>query len=159
MLPAGILLIIGIASLILEFFVPSFGLIGAIGGAGIIGSIILAFRVSSTAGTVFLITSLILVPALMMIFFRLFPKTFFGKKLILGKSFRQEDGFTSSAGKYSELEGKRGEVLTDLRPVGTVLIDQNKYQAVTAGEYIPKGKMITVKKTEGSKIIVTEADI
>ena len=151
-----ILAVIGLASILLEFFIPAFGLIGAIGAGSIIAGIVLAFKVSSTAGSVLLISSLILIPVLMMIFFRLFPKTFIGKKLILHRVFNREDGFESSQADYSGLKGKTGTVASDLRPSGTIIVDNTKYNAVSSGEYIEKSKVITVIKTEGSKITVAE---
>jgi len=157
MLIASGLLIIGIAVILLEFFIPSFGLIGVIGIASIIGSIVLAFRTSSLAGSIFLIAALIIVPFLMMIFFKFFPKTFFGKKLILGRKFKSEDGFTSySSEKYEDLEGVSGTAATDLRPSGMILINNRKLSAVSSGEYIEKGKNIVVIKIEGSRIVIKE---
>lgn len=158
MLLAIILLILGIVIILLEFFIPSFGLIGVIGVASIIGSIVTAFRINSTAGAVFLTASLIIVPALMLIFFKIFPRTFIGKKLILHKQMKQQDGFESAAGDYTNLRGKTGMAVTDLRPSGTIEIEQRKYSALTSGEYIVKNKRVNIVKTEGSKIIVTEAD-
>ena len=157
MILAVILLITGAAAILLEFFVPAFGLVGIIGLASIIGSVITAFRISSTAGAIFLTSALILVPALMMIFFKLFPKTLIGKKLILHSSFNKEEGFISSAVDYTVLKGKTGSALTDLRPAGTIIIEDRKYSAVTAGEYINKNTKVNVIKTEGSKITVSEA--
>lgn len=156
MVLAIIMLITGIAAIILEFFVPAFGLVGIIGIASVIGSIITAFKLSSTAGAVFLTSALIIVPALMMIFFKLFPKTIFGKKLILHNSFDRTKGFESSAFNYSSLNGKTGSALTDLRPSGTIIIDDRKFSAITSGEYINKEAKVNVIKTEGSKITVAE---
>lgn len=157
MILAIILLLTGIAAILLEFFVPAFGLIGIIGGASIIGSIISAFRFSSIAGAVFLTASLIIVPALMLIFFRIFPKTFIGKKLILHRRFDRQEGFESTAADYSLLDGKTGIAQTDLRPSGSIVVEDNKYSAVTGGEYIEKGSRVKIVKTAGSRIIVTEA--
>ena len=107
MLLAVIMLLTGIAAILLEFFVPAFGLIGVIGAASIIGSIITAFRFSATAGAVFLIASLITVPALMLTFFRIFPNTFYRQKnSSLHRNFDSDEGFKSSAGDYSDLDGK-----------------------------------------------------
>lgn len=157
MMLAVALLIIGIAVILLEFFIPSFGLIGVIGAASVVGSIVLAYRVSSTAGSIFLIAALITVPVLMMLFFKLFPRTFFGRKLILGRRFHKEDGFTSySPEKYKELKGCSGTALTDLRPSGMILVDGKKLSAVSSGEYIEKGRPVAVIKTEGSRIVIRQ---
>lgn len=153
---ALILAVVGLASILLEFFIPAFGLIGLIGTGSVIAGIVLAFRISTTLGSVFLISSLVLIPVLMMIFFRIFPKTFIGKKLILHRKLETEDGYTATADDYTVLENKTGFASTDLRPSGTVVIDDKKYSAVTSGEYIERSKNIIVIKTEGSRITVAE---
>lgn len=153
---ALILAVVGLASILLEFFIPAFGLIGLIGTGSVIAGIVLAFRISTTLGSVFLISSLVLIPVLMMIFFRIFPKTFIGKKLILHRKLETEDGYTATADDYTVLENKTGLASTDLRPSGTVVIDDKKYSAVTSGEYIERSKNIIVIKTEGSRITVAE---
>ena len=156
MVIALVLSIIGLASILLEFFIPAFGLIGIIGAGSIVAGIVLAFRISTNIGSIFLIASLIIIPVLMMIFFRLFPKTFIGKKLILHRIFETDEGYKSIAEDYSVLENKTGTASTDLRPSGMIIIDDKKYSAVTSGEYIEKTKRVTVIKTEGSKITVSE---
>ncbi len=156
MVLAVVLLITGIAAILLEFFIPSFGLIGIIGAGSIIGSIITAFNFSKLAGSVFLTASLIIVPVMIIIFFRIFPKTLIGKKLILHRNFDKAEGFESTAFDYSIIAGKTGTAVTDLRPSGIAIIDDKKYSVVTGGEYIKKEKEICVVKTEGSKITVAE---
>lgn len=156
MITALILAVVGLAAILLEFFIPAFGLVGAVGIGSIVAGIVLAFRMSATVGSIFLVSSLIIIPVLMMIFFRFFPKTFIGKKLILHRIFEKEEGFNSSFTDYSDLRGKTGSAITDLRPSGTIMLENKKYSAVTSGEYIEKTKKITVIKTEGSKITVSE---
>ena len=154
MLLAVILVITGIAAIILEFFVPAFGLVGIVGAGSITAGIIAAFRISSLAGSIFLTASLIIVPVLMLIFFKVFPRTFIGRKLILHRSFDRERGFESTAADYSALEGCDGLAATDLRPAGMVVIAGEKYNAVTAGEYIDKGVTVRVVRIDGNKITV-----
>ena len=158
MVLAVIMLLIGVAAILLEFFVPAFGLIGIIGAASIIGSIVSAFRFSTTAGAIFLTAALIIVPTLMLTFFRIFPKTFIGRKLILHRKFDRQEGFKSSAADYSMLTGKTGTALTDLRPSGTIVVEERKYSAVTSGEYIEKNNKVKIIKTAGSRILVAEAE-
>ena len=156
MLTAAVLLIIGLAAVILEFFIPAFGIIGLLGGASIVAGIIAAFRISSAAGSVFLISALIIVPVLIIVFFRIFPRTFFGRKLILGRIFSSEDGYTAGPAEQDSLNGMQGTALSDLRPSGTIRVDGKKYSAVSSGEYIDSGKEIKVIKTDGNRIVVKE---
>ena len=54
------------------------------------------------------------------------------------------------------LDGKEGFSITPLRPSGTAIFDENKFDVVTEGEYIPASKYIKVIKIEGRRIIVRE---
>ena len=153
------LLLIGLIAIIVEFFVPAMGLVGILGAGSIGGSVVLVFIQKGTMlGSIFLIVVLIIVPFFIAVCFKIFPHTFMGKRLILGNVQKREGGYASySAERYIDLNGKMGTTLTVLRPSGIVLIEKKKYSVVTAGEYIDKGLQVRVVKTEGSRIIVREA--
>jgi membrane-bound serine protease (ClpP class) len=44
--------------------------------------------------------------------------------------------------------------MTDLRPSGTVVIDDKRYDVVTGGEYLDHGTKVKVVAVEGSKVVV-----
>jgi membrane-bound serine protease (ClpP class) len=143
-------------AIIVEFFVPSFGIIGAGGLGCIIASIVIVFRRSGTlAGSIYLGAAVVLVPVLMVLYFKFFPRSFVGRWLI--SQDRQDPGkgyATYSAEKYEDLLGKEGVSLTVLRPVGTARIDGRKFSVVTGGEFIEKDQPVKVIKVEGSRIVV-----
>ncbi len=153
--PAG-LFVLGLAAIIVEFFVPAAGLVGIAGSGAVIASIVLVFsRYGTTMGSVFLLAALVLVPVVMVLYFKLFPKTFFGKRLILGKAQDRAEGYVSyTADRYNDLSGKEGTTLSNLRPAGTVLIGRQRYSVVTGGEFIGKGEVVRVIKVEGNRILV-----
>lgn len=53
--------------------------------------------------------------------------------------------------------GEKGEVLATLRPAGKVVIEKEVYDAVTSGEFIEKGSLITVDHLDGSVIVVSRS--
>ena len=53
-----------------------------------------------------------------------------------------------------KLDGKAGITNTDLRPSGVAIIEGDKYDVVSNGEYIKKDSPIRVVKIEGRKITV-----
>ena len=150
------LALIGLAALIIELFVPAGGLIGLVGLGSIVTAVVRTYQTAGpTMGTIFLIASLVLVPTLFIIWFRHFPKSFMGKRLILRDSQTKETGYASHTDPiYPELKGKSGTAVTPLRPSGTVVIEGRRYSAVTDGEFIEKDEEVTVKKTEGNRIEV-----
>ena len=143
------LCIAGLAAIIVEFFVPAAGLIGVLGLGSIVGGIVLAYiRYGTGVGAAFLIGTVVITPAVIALYFKLFPRSFVGRWLILRGEERPEESL------YTELAGKTGSALTSLRPSGTALIGGIKHSVVTAGEYIERGEQIMVSKVEGNRIVV-----
>jgi len=154
------LYIVGYAAIVLEFFVPSGGLVGLTGIGSIIGGIVLIYRnYGNRLGLIFLIAALVLTPVLIVVYFKYFPGSFIGKRLILFKDQKREDGFVAhSVSAYRDLIGKTGLSITPLRPAGTVMIDNKRYSVVTSGEYIEKNKQIEVLTVNGSRVVVRKRE-
>jgi membrane-bound serine protease (ClpP class) len=55
---------------------------------------------------------------------------------------------------YSNLVGKIGVTDTELRPAGTVLIENEIYNAETNGEFVPAGRGVRVIRVRKKKITV-----
>lgn len=51
---------------------------------------------------------------------------------------------------------KRGEVVAPLRPAGTVIIDGERVDVVSFGDYIMPGALVEIVKVEGNKLFVQE---
>lgn len=59
---------------------------------------------------------------------------------------------------YQALVGKEGETVTDLRPVGTVRIDNSEYSAISNAQFIKKGTKVEVEQVDGTRILVKQTD-
>lgn len=153
--------LLGFGAIILEFFVPSAGIIGLIGAGCVITGIVFTYLdFGAMIGTIFLSACAIIGPVIMFLYFKLFPRSFFGKKLILHKEFDTQHGFVSGEpDTYRELIGKEGVVESKLRPVGKVTIDDIEYNATTTSDFIDKGCVIKVIKVEGNTIVVTPKEL
>jgi len=55
---------------------------------------------------------------------------------------------------YAALIGKTGVTDTDMRPSGTVLIDNEIYDARTDGEFVEAGRGVRVIRVKAGKIFV-----
>ena len=66
---------------------------------------------------------------------------------------KNSEGYTGAA-DYSGYLGKKGKVIAPLRPAGTALIDGERVDVVSFGDYIDKDSEIEVVKIEGSKLLV-----
>lgn len=145
---------IGFLAIILEFFVPSAGVIGIIGFGLVTTGIVLTYiNFGLTAGTVFLVSSVIVGPIIFIIYFRIFPKSAIGKKLILGK---KEDSCIKGA--ETDLLHCEGRAVTSLHPVGEALFNNKKYNVTTEGEFIEKNTAIRVIRKDGNRLVVSQRE-
>ena len=103
------LFLLGIGAVILEFFIPSAGIIGALGVGSLIGSVVMTYQTfGEIAGLAVLLTVLILTPAIIIFYFRRFPRSFFGRRIILGGDPRKNiRGFSGNRGWFSHPSGLR----------------------------------------------------
>ncbi len=149
-----LLFIIGFALLIAEFFIPG-GIVGIIGGALMIISLLFA-----GANFVHMAYSILIAMFIAVIGMVIIMK-FFGKrlhvfnKLVLKDATTTEEGYVSNVNRI-ELIGKVGVAITPLRPAGVISVDNERIDAVSEGSYIDARKKIEVIKVEGSRIVVRE---
>ena len=149
-----ILFVIGIGLIIAEFFLPG-GIAGILGLAAILGSLFLASDNIIHMGISILIaiSVSILASILMIKVFGRKMKIF--RKLILTDSTKTEQGYVSNKNRL-ELIGLEGYALTALRPSGTIVIEDERIDAVSEGAFILKDAKVRVVKAEGSRIVVRE---
>ena len=149
-----IMFIIGLVLLLLEFFVPG-GIVGIIGGALIIISLLFA-GASITHMAYSIIIAMFIAVIGMVILMKFFGKKLHVfNKLVLRDATTTEEGYVSNTNRI-ELIGRVGEAITALRPAGVISIDYERIDAVSDGSYIDKGKQVEVIKVEGSRIVVRE---
>jgi membrane-bound serine protease (ClpP class) len=160
-----LLFILGIGLIIAEmFFIPGFGIFGIIGIILLVGSLFLGLigdfpTVDSSLlsaaiiqlGATFLLTGIVIA-----ILIKYLPKTAILNNLILVDSIEAKVDYTSSIPDNTHLVGKEGICITDLRPSGTALIDNKRYDVVADNEYINHNSKIIVLRVEGMRIVVGE---
>ena len=149
---SGILFILGFILVIVEIFVPGFGI------PGIAGFIMLALGIIVTADTILeavilIILLLLILGVIISIVLRSVNKGKLGKTLVLSTSMKKENGYISNDDMNYFL-GKTGITLTILRPSGTIDLDGVKIDVVSQGEYIERGTEVKITKVEGRKIVV-----
>lgn len=157
-----ILFIIGVILLIVEIFViPGFGVIGITGIIlmiaalffGLITDIDIATTNAISIAIIQLASTFVLTAIFIYFIWKFLPKSQTFNKLILNENLASKSGYASKP-DFEKLIGKIGKAITDLRPAGSIIIDGERIDVVTEGDYIEKGNEVTVKKIEGSKVIV-----
>ncbi|MCC2251017.1 nodulation protein NfeD [Virgibacillus sp. AGTR] len=87
-------------------------------------------------------------------FLKVFKRRDMWNKLTLTDQLTQEAGYNSMNQSYEQLLNKVGVTLNDLRPVGTIRIEQKDYSAVSNGQWISKDTKVKVVQVDGTKILV-----
>lgn len=150
----------GLILLLLEIFViPGFGIAGVGGLATIGASIVYAFmNLSMEMAVMFSMSSVIVSTIVIWISLKTLPKTALGKSLILSTEQKEDEGYDASDKSIQTLLGKTGEVMSPLRPSGSVLIEGGRVDVVSDGAFIQKGHKVKVVKIDGNRVVVEPAD-
>jgi membrane-bound serine protease (ClpP class) len=157
----ALLFLAGVILVIVEiFFVPGFGVPGVLGLICVITALVLSLigmpiNVSFETGLLAdamtrVLLSLLGAFVLALIAMRVLSRTTFGRALVLEEA---EAGWVS-APTASDLVGRVGEALTDLRPAGKITIDGDRYEAASEREFIPRGARIRVIGRDGPELVV-----
>ncbi len=150
-----ILLVGGAVLIALEIVVPG-GILGAVGIVSLIAGFFFflgggwdAFCI--VGGTVAVLA------AICALLFWFIPSSVSWNPFVLREKQKNSEGYTG-AGDYSAYLGKRGKVIAPLRPAGTAIIDGERMDVVSFGDYIDKDAEIEVVRIEGSKLLVKQVN-
>lgn len=158
--------------MLLEIFVPSAGILGGLGLLTLLSGVVMCFRIDTTLGLVSAILAVIGLPVVVTLGIKWAPDTPVIRMLslkakqtpVVGSMASagidklrgedsDEDGEGGTAGSNS-LVGKTGEAVSDLRPVGTCLIDGKRVECLAARSVIERGTPIEVISEDGMTIKV-----
>ena len=152
-LPLILCMVVGVALLVLEVFVPGFGLPGISGlillSAGIIMTWIHYGMVAGLAVTLIAL-------AVAGISISVSIKSASSGKIAKSALVLNEVTAPVDTEEMNELVGKEGETLTVLNPVGVAEFDGVRLNVVSEGSYLEKGCKVRVLEVEGAKILVRE---
>ncbi|HZJ87344.1 MAG TPA: NfeD family protein [Erysipelothrix sp.] len=143
------LFIFSVILLIIEFYIPGFGISGILGITGSLS----AFYLSGLSIVDSVILSLLLFGlalATLFMYLKLGYKLNLSPGLILNTN--KESQYASR--DISPLINKRGVTQTPLRPVGKVMIDDEVYEAYSGEDMIASQQEVIVHKIENNKIYV-----
>jgi len=151
---AVFLYFVSAALIVAEVFVPSGGLISICSLGCLIGGIAIFFRHGSTAGWIGVIIAVIMIPTVLVIAYKLFPKTGFGKAVTLTPPQRQRGDAVPDTEQLKDMLGAVGVVITPLRPVGMCDFSGQRLECVAESGYVDKDKKIEVIGVESTQLTV-----
>lgn len=147
-----LLFFLGISLIVLEFVLP--GVVCGIGGAVLL-CISAVMGIAAYPDYTFMIImgefmGLALGVGLGLI---ILSKTSGATGLALGTSLTEESGYVNLPSNTA-LVGRPGLVMTALRPSGTIIVDGERHDAVSDGEFILEGESVRVLEVHGNRVVV-----
>lgn len=156
MIGAILLLGLGLALVVAEVLFPSFGVLAILATAAIAGAIGLAFHESTDTGINFLIATALLVPAMILVGLKLFPRSPFGRRMVVGGLSFESKAATDE--RDLSLVGREGVVEAPCRPAGLARIDGRRVDVVTRGEWLQPGERVRVSEVRGNRVVITRIE-
>ncbi len=152
---AIILFLAGLTFAVLEFFVPSGGVLG-VSALGCLGaSIVLAFMVDRWTGLGFMAGVVIVVPLCLMVGVRWWPHTPLGRRVLLRNPESSELLPDSPLRReLRQLVGKSGVAKSLMMPSGAVLVEDRTIDALSEGLPIEPGTPVRIVEVRGMTVIV-----
>lgn len=169
--PEIMIFVVGIALLAVEVFViPGFGVFGIAGIGCVLVGLILSFQnfyddriLPSTPANfdelrinIFMILCSLLGSVIGgFVLLKFMPGIPMFRRIILTTAEKPEFGFVSTTEiTTNNLVGKKGVVVTTLRPAGRIEVENESYDVVTEGYFVEKGRVVEVIEVRGNRIVV-----
>lgn len=158
-LPILICALFGIGLIVVEMFMPGFGIPGISGIILLFGAAVLTWiQHGYMAGLGVGIILLVIVGVAIYISIKSAAKGRISRSaLILKGAQTRAEGFVATD-EYDKYLNKEGVTLTVLRPAGMAEIEGERVNVVSLGTYIDQGARIRVREVEGSRVMVEAAD-
>ena len=150
-----VLSILGVALIVVEAFMPGFGLPGLSGIVLEIGAIaITLIRHGSTYALILALIILTVIAIALSIALRSAAKGRFAKsKMVLHNVEGSEEGYTASE-DLKVFVGHEGVATTALRPAGIADFDGVRLNVVSEGDFIDAGTRVHITEAEGNRVVV-----
>jgi len=156
---AVILMVVGLALVVLEIFIPSGGILGFLAVSAVLASIFVAFTSGGTAeGLIFVAIAIIGMPSALLLALKWLPRTPFGRRLMLGVP--DEDEVLPEDDPRHQLQdliGKWGTARSDMLPGGAIKIDGQTFEAVSEAGSIEIGEPVEVVKVRNNRLVVRKS--
>jgi membrane-bound serine protease (ClpP class) len=154
-----ILVLLGLALLLLEAFIPSYGILGTCSILAVLAGIGVAFYGDSTYGAILLAASIFAIPIAIALLIKWWPKTPIGRRVLLNTPMGDEVLPDNPLRRtLRELIGKTGKAKSVMLPSGAVTIDGRVIDAVSEGMTIEAGQWVRVIEVRGNRVVVRAID-
>lgn len=156
---AIVLMLVSLGFLVLETFIPSYGVLGFFAVVSAVGGIALAFYTGPAEGAIVLGASLVVFPLALYYGFKWWPNTPVGRRVLLPvPTAEQVLPNTPQLRQLKLLLGKVGRAKTMMLPSGPVEIEGRTVDCVSEGMPIEAGQIVKVIEVRGMRVVVRVLD-
>ena len=152
-----LIFLVGVGLLVLEVFVPGFGIAGILGTIMVIASFFLTLGGGAEA-VKWLGLSIVLAAVGVYILSKYLPNSPIYNKIVLKNTSSMNKNDVKIEAAYSTLVGKQGRAVTLLRPAGKINIEGQVLDAMTYGDFLAVDTAVVVDKVQGEKIYVNKVN-
>ncbi len=154
-LPAILCAIVGIGLLILEAFMPGFGVAG-ISGIGLeIAAIVLMYKNEGPMPAALMaLVALSIAAIALTLSLRSAAKGKLSQSDLVLRATEDADAGYVATNDMKVFLGKEGETVSALRPTGIAALDDVRLNVQSDGDFIPAGTRIRVTRVDGSRVLV-----
>lgn len=152
-------IITAILLLTVEVFLPTAGTVGIAALLVATAAVVAAFLHSVMYGSIFLLLMVVAIPFLFAAAVRIWPHTPIGKMILIG-DIKKENVMPKDSHylRVADQIGKIGVAKTKMYPSGIVMIDGQKFDALTKGFPIESGETVKVVSVKGNRLHVQKHD-
>ncbi len=140
--------------LVAEVFLPSGGLLTVGALASVAGGIAIFFQQSPTLGWIGVAIAAVLIPSVLVLAYRIFPHTRFGRAVTLTPAQRSVGDAVPDTAQLRALLGEVALVKTPLRPVGICDFSGRRLECVAESGYVEIGEYVEVIRVQGTQLTV-----
>jgi len=138
-----------------EIFLPTAGTVGLVALLVAIAAVAAAFLHSVMYGSIFLLLIVVAIPFLFMSAVKIWPHTPIGRMILIG-DIKKENVMPKDSHyvRVADQIGRIGVAHTKMYPSGIVIIEDQKFDALTKGFPIEAGESVKVVSVEGNRLQV-----
>lgn len=151
---AVFLFVVCAALLVAEVFVPSGGILTVAAIGCVVWGVVLFFQRSMEMGWIGVIAALVLVPTALIVAYKIFPSTAFGRAVTLKPPERTAGDAIPDTEQLQTLIGQEGVVTSPLHPVGVCDFSGHRVECVAETGYVDIGAAVVVIRVQGTQLTV-----
>ncbi len=153
---ASLLLIAALVVLVLEFIIPSAGILSIVCAVLFIAAIVVGFADSVLTGATIMVVEVVLIPVVLALAIKVWPHTPLGRKMLLTPPENPDDVLPErlQSRELDRLIGKRGIAKSLMLPSGAIEIAGVHYDATSEGQTIELGTKVIVVKVSMNSLVV-----